>query len=1117
MARRTSLKHWSVAVLLVAALGIGFPNLARGSSPGADLSISPATQSVSSGTQASYSIALSCGGVGSSSCGSTISISIPLSATTQPPMTDPSWSYSASATPANLISSAPAVVGSNLVIGIDPTVFIGGFSGTITLNVTPPNDTTWNNTSWTLNPSLDSDALGSIPADQTAATTATAKPQVSISQSTADGGSVYGPNTNVTYDLSAACTTPSSGNLFADPSLGPIKVVDTLPAGMTYVSSTPQANSVVGQVVTWLLSSGPNAGSLPTGCTSGSGGPPIAFHLTATTPNSAQSGLSNSVDFIATGPDATNPSGVVSTANAQLQIDTLATIPVGPGDGYASISKSAMGSVPQAGITSGNQYVATFPGNWDPIGTSPNFQVGMASAMYQTTVTYGLINTYQSTITDPVPCLDNPLTGSTAGYQSASVTSTTACSHPAFITQEFEVSAPPSNTQNPTNGIAVADANGWVPEYVPAGSSSPVAATLVNNGGAGGSWTYSIPAGTAAGSIILPPSSDLEVPSIQLTLFGYVDQSLVNDNTGINQLHNVATVTPQNGACNYQGQAGVCEPVQAWADLYTVKPAPALGMYKSFGSLTQLSTTSATAPLRFWGSIASPTPIAHNLIITDWLPQGMTTVSPASSVQIELRLSGHSSQIVSGAVTDLPNYLGSGRELIRITIPSSDFYLSGWTGMGFWYVDLNPQFGGPADPFTVHVAPGVYPNSAQLFLANLGSASQIVPTCTNSYQWGGGISDATFENDNSHNLAGDGQLSEDYCQNTASLTFEPPGAAFSLTKNVQGNLDSVAKGPLGIGSVSPNGTGVFTMAWTNVASDQLSNPVVYDLLPRTGDTGVSGLQSGVARGSQFTPLFVASTASSGIEIEYSTATNPCRPEVYANDTNCVNDWTTNPPSSLTSVTALRFSSTQTYSFNQGFAMTVTMRVPAADAGLVAWNSAATNASDVTNSSTVLLPAEPPKVGIETTAPGVPSNVAAQPGKQSATVSWTAPSSNGTAISSYLVTYSSDGGTTWHSASMCTGAVTSCHVTGLQEGMRYVFRVAAVNAIGTGAFSLASTPITLAVAKPKPGVITPHRPSSAAATALAMTGTPLAPLVLLASTLVSCGAVVCWLGRRRSLS
>jgi Fibronectin type III domain len=82
-----------------------------------------------------------------------------------------------------------------------------------------------------------------------------------------------------------------------------------------------------------------------------------------------------------------------------------------------------------------------------------------------------------------------------------------------------------------------------------------------------------------------------------------------------------------------------------------------------------------------------------------------------------------------------------------------------------------------------------------------------------------------------------------------------------------------------------------------------------------------------------------------------------------------------------------------------------------------------------------------------TKPRPPRMVAATPGNGEAVVTWHAGHDGGEPITSYRVSYSSDAGATWTRAMMCTGAGTSCTVTGLQDGTSYVFEVTATNAVG----------------------------------------------------------------------
>jgi hypothetical protein len=92
--------------------------------------------------------------------------------------------------------------------------------------------------------------------------------------------------------------------------------------------------------------------------------------------------------------------------------------------------------------------------------------------------------------------------------------------------------------------------------------------------------------------------------------------------------------------------------------------------------------------------------------------------------------------------------------------------------------------------------------------------------------------------------------------------------------------------------------------------------------------------------------------------------------------------------------------------------------------------------------------------------GAPTSVTAAPGNTQATVSWTAPVDNGGySITDYAVQFSSNGGTSWTTFSDGTSTTTTATVTGLTNGTAYVFRVAAVNAVGTGPYSSATSSVT----------------------------------------------------------
>ena len=84
-----------------------------------------------------------------------------------------------------------------------------------------------------------------------------------------------------------------------------------------------------------------------------------------------------------------------------------------------------------------------------------------------------------------------------------------------------------------------------------------------------------------------------------------------------------------------------------------------------------------------------------------------------------------------------------------------------------------------------------------------------------------------------------------------------------------------------------------------------------------------------------------------------------------------------------------------------------------------------------------------------------------PGKRAAIVTWTAPADNGSAITAYMITpYISSLGQV---PVTFTSAATSETITGLTGGTTYTFRIAAVNANGTGSWSAATNTVTPPIA------------------------------------------------------
>jgi hypothetical protein len=117
-----------------------------------------------------------------------------------------------------------------------------------------------------------------------------------------------------------------------------------------------------------------------------------------------------------------------------------------------------------------------------------------------------------------------------------------------------------------------------------------------------------------------------------------------------------------------------------------------------------------------------------------------------------------------------------------------------------------------------------------------------------------------------------------------------------------------------------------------------------------------------------------------------------------------------------------------------------------------------------------------------TVPGAPSIVTVTPGNATATVTWTAPSSDGgSPVTAYTVV-AADSTTPLNGGETCTwtaGPLT-CTLTGLTNGDNYTFTVTATNAVGTGAASSPSTTVTPATVPGAPSIVT-VTPGNATAT------------------------------------
>jgi uncharacterized repeat protein (TIGR01451 family)/LPXTG-motif cell wall-anchored protein len=766
--------------------------------------------------------------------------------------------------------------------------------------------------------------------------------------------SVTGPSrilSGQTYGYSIIFNCGALRQYDGDIGVSALHLETTLPAGFVYSSYTPR-NSFPGTYTPPAVGSSggtfvyddPTGASCSTPLLNVDNAVIIVVYGSFTAPVGTQACLSATHTF--TYIDRTTPETTSGTTSPCPTVVNLAT----------AVSKTAtvqsMGNVGQY-LFAGARYPYTFPGDWD------QSQSSLSYAIKASTNPGAIAAGISYEINDPLPCLDN-----LSGIIYSSNASGVLCANPGFIPVRVTASG---FTPVAANQLHLLRADG----------------TTLDVPYAAGGWTIPT-AGSPISEIQFPPftsEGSNTAAVITFTVDGYASTAAVPGrvlrNTMTSQAHlsdtgdaigTVQTATANAGVVDRLEDAGehgnpVLTPLLT--STMTSACVATVGLRTSSGRGNQLELTKA------------PT---EQIYVSYLAPEGATigtaTVSPT------FRGIYNGRNFAAGALVPsvTPDYNGTGRTLYNWTVPAGVITVPGLYDILNFNLSVNLGAG----------CAGTYESDM-----TLGYESAITKCI-----WTNFVSpfsqDAPLDPMQNPDLrTNGGPISGNYCGISSPITVAAINPGFSIDKNVQGSLDAA---PAAVGTTGKVGTSggeaTYSVTFSNSGESVLTDPVLYDLLPRVGDTEAT---STTPRDSQFAATLASlGTLPAGVSVEYSTAENPCRPEVLDDNPGCVTDWNLLPPAPLSSTTALRFVFTGSLQVPGGggttsFTVSYDVITPAITAGRIAWNSVGANAYA---GGSLIGAAESTSVGLE--ADGQPAIV-----KTSSTPTFDAV--NDTVTFSYAVT------------------------------------------------------------------------------------------------------------------
>ena len=150
----------------------------------------------------------------------------------------------------------------------------------------------------------------------------------------------------------------------------------------------------------------------------------------------------------------------------------------------------------------------------------------------------------------------------------------------------------------------------------------------------------------------------------------------------------------------------------------------------------------------------------------------------------------------------------------------------------------------------------------------------------------------------------------------------------------------------------------------------------------------------------------------------------------------------------------------TISRSSSFGVSITVTVVCTSTGTVVLALSAGAVIDADGNAVASATASTVVIG---SVPGAPTSVVGTAGSNQVVLTWSAPASDGgAAITDYVVQYATSLGGAYTTFTDAVSTALSATVTGLASGSTYYFKVAAVNAVGTGEYSSASSGVPLAV-------------------------------------------------------